>query len=87
MIIADDEERLYQFLTQGIAALSVVGAVYISDALKSMEVREAPKVSVGVSLIKTLAFDIPATPFPEILAIQNHCPPRFSYSVSVAERD
>ncbi len=50
MILAEDEERLYQFLTQGIDELSVIGTVYISDALKSMEVREAPQVSVGVSL-------------------------------------
>ncbi|MCI8300129.1 MAG: helicase [Lachnospiraceae bacterium] len=72
MILADDEERLYQFLTQGIAALSVVGAVYISDALKSMEVREAPKVSVGVSLkgnLLELTFESQEMPLSELLQI------------------
>lgn len=50
MILTDDEERLYQFLTQGILEISKVGTVYVSDAMKSLEVRETPQVSVGVSL-------------------------------------
>ena len=49
-VIADDEEMEYQFLTEGIPALQSVGEVFISDALKRIEVRNSPKVTVGVSL-------------------------------------
>ena len=40
----------YEFLTEGIPALQSVGEVFISDALKRIEVRNSPKVTVGVSL-------------------------------------
>ncbi|NBH13481.1 helicase [Lachnospiraceae bacterium] len=72
MILTEDEERLYQFLTQGIAALSEIGSVYISDALKSMEVREAPPVSVGVSLkgnLLELTLESQELPLPELVKI------------------
>ena len=49
-VIADDEEMEYEFLTEGIPALQSVGEVFISDALKRIEVRNSPKVTVGVSL-------------------------------------
>lgn len=49
-VIADDEELEYEFLTEGIPALQAVGEVFISDALKRIEVRNSPKVTVGVSL-------------------------------------
>ncbi len=49
-VIADDEELEYEFLTEGILALQAVGEVFISDALKRIEVRNSPKVTVGVSL-------------------------------------
>lgn len=49
-VIAEDEELEYAFLTEGIPALQAVGEVFISDTLKRMEVRNAPKVTVGVSL-------------------------------------
>ena len=49
-VIADDEEMEYEFLTEGILALQAVGEVFISDALKRIEVRNSPKVTVGVSL-------------------------------------
>lgn len=48
--ILDDEELVYDFLVKGIPALQAIGQVYISDALKRMEVHPAPKVTVGVSL-------------------------------------
>jgi len=49
-VIADDEEAEYEFLTEGIPALQAVGEVFISDALKLIEVRNSPKITVGVSL-------------------------------------
>ena len=49
-VIADDEELEYEFLTEGIPALQSVGEVFISDALKRIEVRNSPKITVGVSL-------------------------------------
>lgn len=49
-VIADDEEMEYEFLTEGIPALQSVGEVFISDALKRIEVRNSPKITVGVSL-------------------------------------
>ncbi len=50
MVIADDPDLLYEFLTEGIPLLQSRAEVYISDALKRFEVRKAPKMSVGVSL-------------------------------------
>lgn len=49
-VIADDEELEYEFLTNGIPILQTVSEVFVSDALKKIEVRNAPKISVGVSL-------------------------------------
>lgn len=49
-VIADDEELEYEFLTNGISILQTVSEVFVSDALKKIEVRNAPKISVGVSL-------------------------------------
>ncbi len=50
MVIADDEELMYEFLTEGIPLLQSKAEILISDALKRFEVRKAPKVAVGVSL-------------------------------------
>lgn len=50
MVIADDDEMTYEFLTEGIPKLQNLAEIYISDALKKIEVRSAPKAAVGVSL-------------------------------------
>ena len=50
MVISGDEERIYEFLVNAVPALHNLAEVYISDALKRMEVQSAPKVSIGVSL-------------------------------------
>lgn len=50
MVIADDDELAYEFLTEGVPALQALAEIYISDELKRMEVRSAPKISAGVSL-------------------------------------
>ena len=49
-LLTNDESGLYAFLTEGVNALQELGTVYVSDALRKVSVRPAPKVSVGVSL-------------------------------------
>ena len=49
-LLANDESGLYAFLTEGVNALQELGTVFVSDALRKVSVRPAPKVSVGVSL-------------------------------------
>lgn len=50
MVLAEDEDKLYELLIYGIPELQKLGEVYISDALKRINVSAAPEVSVGVSL-------------------------------------
>lgn len=50
MVIAEDEELLYRFLTEGMQNLQNLGEVYVSDALKRLKVNCPPKMEVGVSL-------------------------------------
>lgn len=50
VVIADDEELIYDLLMEGIPRLQEIGDVYISEALRRLEVKSAPKVTVGISL-------------------------------------
>lgn len=50
MVIAGDEDKIYELLTQGIPRLQELGEIYISDALKKIRVVYSGKVEVGVSL-------------------------------------
>ena len=50
MVIADAEEMMYEFLTEGIPRLQELGQVFISDALKKIKVNSSPRISVGISL-------------------------------------
>lgn len=50
VVIADDEELVYDLLTEGIPRMQEIAEVYISAALKRLEVQSAPKISVGISL-------------------------------------
>ena len=50
MVLADQEDRLYEFLTVSIEELRGLAQVYISDAIHSMQVYAAPRVTVGISL-------------------------------------
>ena len=50
MVIADAEEMMYEFLTEGIPRLQELGQVFISDALKKIRVNASPRISVGISL-------------------------------------
>lgn len=50
MVIAGDEDKIYELLTLGIPRLQTLGDVYVSDALKNIRVVSGSKVNVGVSL-------------------------------------
>ena len=50
MVILDSEEKMYDFLTEGIPRIQEIGQVFISDALKRMKVNPSPRISVGISL-------------------------------------
>ena len=50
MVLYDSEEKMYEFLTEGIPRFQELGEVFISDALKRIKVNSSPKVSVGISL-------------------------------------
>ena len=50
MVISGDEEKIYELLVYGIPRLQELGEVYVSDALKRMNVIHSSKVEVGVSL-------------------------------------
>lgn len=50
MVAAQDEDRQYELLVQGIPRFQQLGEVFISDALKRINIYHAPKVSVGVRL-------------------------------------
>ena len=50
MVILDDEDKIYELLTTGIPEMQMAGKVFISGELKKMKVRQAPQVTVGISL-------------------------------------
>jgi hypothetical protein len=50
MVVAEDEDKLYDFLVNGIPRLQEIGEVFISDALKRLKIISAPKVAVGVAI-------------------------------------
>lgn len=50
MVLANDEEKLYKLLTDGVLAFQEVGELFISDSLRKINVSDTPKVAVGVSL-------------------------------------
>lgn len=54
MVIADDEEKIYELLTLGIPRFQGLGDVYVSAALKKIRVINNGKVEVGVSLSENL---------------------------------
>lgn len=50
MILAGDDEKLYGLLTEGMEELAKLGLIFVSERLKSIQVRPSPAVSVGVAL-------------------------------------
>lgn len=77
MVLANDEEMLYELLVYGIPAMQQFAEVYISDALKKINIAPAPKVAVGVSLsgdlleLNMTAGDMPRKELLEILSKYN----------------
>ena len=49
-VLEEDTSLLYDLITEGIPVFQQVGVVFISDALKKLEVKPSPKVSVGISM-------------------------------------
>lgn len=72
--LGSDEEKLYRLLTEGIGRLQELGTVYLSDALKRIQIYRSPKVSMGVSVadgllnLELLPEDLSLEELTEILA-------------------
>lgn len=45
-----EEEKIYELLTEGILKMQAIAEVYVSDAVKRLQVKTPPKVAVGVSV-------------------------------------
>ncbi len=50
MCLMCDDNRLYQFLLLDIPEISLLGEVFVSDALKKLKVHPMPAVNVGIQL-------------------------------------
>lgn len=50
MVIAQEEEKIYELLVNGIPKLQTLGEVFISDTMKRLNVTTSSKVAVGVSI-------------------------------------
>lgn len=50
MVIAQEEDKIYELLVNGIPKLQTLGEVFISDAMKRLNVTNSSKVVVGVSI-------------------------------------
>ena len=69
-MVVQGEEEIYELLTRGVEEMQELGEVFLSDALKSIHVLAAPRVSAGVSLKgNLLEMDLSSNDFsPEELA-------------------
>lgn len=52
MVLTNNEDKMFHFLNEGIPELQSKATVFVSDALKALSVRAAPKVSIGISVTK-----------------------------------
>ena len=50
LVLTDDDDMLYNLLTAGIPSMQNQAAVYISDALKALHIRQQGHVHIGVSV-------------------------------------
>lgn len=77
MVLADDEDKLYELLTVGLAEFALLGKVFVSEALKRVKVASSPRVELGIALTGDLlelsmtAEDIPLEQLREILSKYN----------------
>lgn len=46
----EDEERVYYLLNQGISMLQQLGEVLVSDSLKRIQIVQAPKIRIGITM-------------------------------------
>ncbi|MBE6778676.1 MAG: hypothetical protein E7541_04730 [Ruminococcaceae bacterium] len=54
LVLRGDDDRLYDFVSRGVAALRTVATVYASDSFDRLTVAPAPRLTVGVSLVSDL---------------------------------
>lgn len=72
MVLAGDDDRLYQLLTEGMEKLQKLGTVFVSDNLKAIQIVQPPTVSVGVSLkgeLLELTLDSEEMPLSQLIEI------------------
>ncbi|MEG1846872.1 MAG: SNF2 helicase associated domain-containing protein [Lachnospiraceae bacterium] len=72
MVLSEDEDLIYYFLSEAIPQLQELGEVYISDALKRKKIIDSPKVTVGVSLsgdLLELSLSAGEMPLDQLVAI------------------
>lgn len=50
MVLAEDEDKLYELLVYGIPALQKLGEVFISESMKRIGIVSSPRVAVGLSV-------------------------------------
>ena len=50
----DDEDKLFSFIANDIPDISTFGEVYLSDAIRSVNITTAPGVNMGVSVVSDL---------------------------------
>ncbi len=50
LIIQNNDEQIFSVLDHGLAEFMEYGAVYVSDAMKTVHITHTPKISVGVSV-------------------------------------
>ena len=63
-VLMQDENRLYEFVTEGVYAMQGLGDVYVSDKIKAIKVKASPKISAGVSLNgELLSFSLQSAEF------------------------
>ena len=54
LVLADDEDLLFDLISEGIPRFQAVSEVFISDALKKLTIKRSPKVTLGISLAGNL---------------------------------
>ncbi|MFQ9510772.1 MAG: SNF2 helicase associated domain-containing protein [Lachnospiraceae bacterium] len=54
LIIQDNENAVYELLMNGLKELKAIGEVFLTDAFRTLQIRETPKISVGVSIISEI---------------------------------
>lgn len=50
----ENEDRLYSFISDILPGLSVAGDIYLSDAIKKINITTSPGISLGVSVVSDL---------------------------------